>query len=282
MGDMQRENGTSIVRPDEPWDHSSSDEFFEYYAAQSASEKVRAGAVRIRALIERVHGAKGAAAELDVLDVGCNAGTQCLVWAEGGHRVVGVDINAPLVELADRRAREAGLAVDFRVGSATELPVDSGSMDVCISLVLLEHVEAWEVCLDEFARVLRPGGVLYLTTTNRLCPVQDEFNLPLYSWYPRRLKRYYEKLSVTTRPDLVNHATYPAVHWFTYYGLRRALEARGLAAIDRFDAMDVSGASPAKRLAVGLIRAIGLVRWFAQACSVTTVVVATKRSGDIE
>jgi 2-polyprenyl-6-hydroxyphenyl methylase/3-demethylubiquinone-9 3-methyltransferase len=55
------------------------------------------------------------------------------------------------------------------------------SMDVCLVPELLEHVREWRECLADFARVLRPGGVLVLTTNNKLCPVQQEFNLPLYS-----------------------------------------------------------------------------------------------------
>ncbi len=91
---------------------------------------------------------------------------------------------------------------------------------------LLEHVEDWQTCLNEAVRALRPGGALYLSTTNALNPVQDEFELPFYSWYPGFLKRHYERLAVTTRPELVNHAKYPAVHWFTFFGLKPYLRAR--------------------------------------------------------
>jgi 2-polyprenyl-6-hydroxyphenyl methylase/3-demethylubiquinone-9 3-methyltransferase len=76
---------------------------------------------------------------------------------------------------------------------------------------------------------------LYLSTTNRLCPRQQEFDLPFYSWYPAALKRRYERLSVTTRPELVNHAKYPAVNWFDYFSLRREPELRALRCLDRFD-----------------------------------------------
>jgi 2-polyprenyl-3-methyl-5-hydroxy-6-metoxy-1,4-benzoquinol methylase len=55
-------------------------------------------------------------------------------------------------------------------------------MDVCLLPELLEHVADWQSCLNEAARVLRPGGLLYLSTTNVLCPRQQEFNLPLYSF----------------------------------------------------------------------------------------------------
>ena len=82
-------------------------------------------------------------------------------------------------------------------------------------------------CVREAARVLKRGGVLYLSTTNVLCPVQEEFELPLYSGTRRPFKRRYQRLALTTRPELVNHARYPAVHWFSYYGLRDHLRGSG-------------------------------------------------------
>ena len=76
--------------------------------------------------------------------------------------------------------------------------------------------------------MLRPGGVLYLRTTNRLCPIQAEFSLPLYAWHPRSMKRYCERLAVTTRPGIANYARYPAVHWFSYFQLKEYLTQLGL------------------------------------------------------
>ena len=50
------------------------------------------------------------------------------------------------------------------VGSAETLPVKTGSVDVCLCTQVLEHVERPELVLPELARVLRPGGVLLLST----------------------------------------------------------------------------------------------------------------------
>jgi 2-polyprenyl-3-methyl-5-hydroxy-6-metoxy-1,4-benzoquinol methylase len=99
------------------------------------------------------------------------AGTQCMIRASKGHRVYGIDINEPLIELARKRAQEAGLQVLFSVGSAVRVPWPDQSMHVCLLPELLEHVVEWMACLKETARILRPGGVLFLSTTNKLCPV---------------------------------------------------------------------------------------------------------------
>jgi ubiquinone/menaquinone biosynthesis C-methylase UbiE len=138
-----------------------------------------------------------------VADVGCNAGTQSLLWAELGHRVHAVDVNQPLLELARERARNCGSEIELLLGSAVSLPFPDRSIDICLAVELLEHVEDWQSCLREFTRVLRPRGVLFMTTTNKLCPVRQEFNLPLYSWYPKGLKHYLLRVLVE------DHATKP-------------------------------------------------------------------------
>lgn len=259
------------------WDHSSSEEFFDYYAAQSVSEESMQRFLAIRRSVLRMLGPAEQGRTLDVADVGCGAGTQCQLWAELGHRVHGLDVNGPLIELGRRRAKEAGADIEFTVGSATELPWPDASMDVCLVPELLEHVSEWEACLDEFSRILRPGGALYLSTTNKLCPIQQEFELPLYSWYPAPLKRHFERLSVTTRPELVNHAKYPAVNWFSFYSLRQELRRRGVTrCADRFDVIDLEGKGTIPRLIVRFIKGSPLTRWLGHVATPSTTLIAFK------
>ncbi len=263
------------------WEHSSHRAFFEYYRDESVSPQAleRFTAIR-KKLLDTLAADRGAEPrDLDVADVGCGAGTQCMLWAELGHRVNGIDINGPLIELARRRFAEANTPARFWVGSATELPWDDASMDVCIMPELLEHVVQWRQCLDEGARILRLGGILYLTTTNRLCPIQQEFNLPLYSWYPAPLKRYCENLARTTRPGLAGYATYPAVNWFTFHQLTAELKGRGLDAADRFETIDTTGFNLPKKLLISGIRRFALLRWLALAATPATHVIAIKRVG---
>ncbi len=261
------------------FDHGSREEFFDYYAEASQSPETVRRFASIRDAALRVLARAGSRTErLDVADIGCGAGTQCLIWAEGGHRPHGLDVNEPLVSLARKRAETAGVPVDFRLGSATELPWAEASMDVCLVLELLEHVTEWAACLREFTRILRPGGVLVITTTNRLCPRQNEFRLPMYSWYPGRLKRRFERLAATTRPHLANYATYPAVNWFSFYDLRDTLAPFGFDCFDRFDAMDTTRASPAVRATVAAIRAVRALRWLGHVATQGTVLFAVRKA----
>lgn len=270
--DLDRNAGSSEIA----WDHGTHQDFFDYYAEASQSKAAEQRFRSIQTKLLRLAAQGGMPERLDVADIGCGAGTQVRMWAELGHRVHGLDVNEPLIELAKRRAQENGLEASFEVGTATSLPWADGSLDVCIMPELLEHVKDWEACLKEAARVLRAGGLLYLSTTNVLCPVQDEFNLPLYSWYPAALKRYCERLAVTTRPDIANHAKYPAVHWFSFYSLQRYLAPLGFRCLDRFDLIDGAAKPLFARLAVCLLRSLPPARFLGHVATPATFLVATK------
>ena len=262
------------VSKDGGLDTSSHQQFVDYYAKESLSESTRR---RFEAIQTRVLALAGPTTRpLNVLDIGCGAGAQCALWAASGHHVFGIDINAPLIEVARKRAQESGIAARFDVGSATDLPFETASMDVCLIPELLEHVPEWQPCLAEAVRVLRPGGILFLSTTNFLCPVQNEYRLPLYSWYPGFAKRYFEKRAVTSWPAIANYARYPAVHWFSYYQLARFLTAKGMRCHDRFAVMDAGTGSGIRRAIVGLLRHSSLLRLLGQICSTGSVVFAVK------
>lgn len=251
--------------------------FVDYYAQASTSEPTRRRFESTRRAAMALREQMGLSnAALDVVDVGCGAGAQSMLWANGGHRVFGIDISAPLIEVAQQRAEQSAPTARFAVGSATELPMADASVDVVLLSELLEHMSEWSPVVDEALRVLRPGGVLYLSTTNRLCPIQDEFNLPAYSWYPSALKKVCERKAVTTHGHWVQYASYPAVHWFSFYELRDYLDARGFTAQDRFDVMD-AGTSGLRAAVVGAVRKWAPLRFIGQVLTPYTMLVGIRR-----
>jgi len=96
------------------------------------------------------------------LDAGCGYGPFSAAAVGRGAVVVSVDIGPRLVVRAMARAGSRGLVAD-----ACQLPVRDGSFDVVISSEMLEHTRAPLEALGELARVLRPDGLLVLTTPNR-------------------------------------------------------------------------------------------------------------------
>jgi 2-polyprenyl-6-hydroxyphenyl methylase/3-demethylubiquinone-9 3-methyltransferase len=268
---------TSKDSVDSKGDTSADREFFEYYAKQSVSQGALRRFESIRGIIRRKLAERGdGLTKLKVADVGCNAGTQCVMWARDGHDVYGLDVNELLLQLARERAAEFGLEIDYTLGTAIDLPWADESMDVCLVPELLEHVADWRSCLDEFARVLKPKGILYLSTTNYLCPKQQEFRLPFYSWYPSVLKDRYERLAMSSRPELANYAKFPAVNWFSFYSLRGELSIRGMKSLDRFDLVDTETKGSLVKYALSAIRRIPPLRILGHILTPYTVIVGVK------
>jgi SAM-dependent methyltransferase len=190
-------------------------------------------------------------APLRVLDIGCGTGAWSVHWATRGCLVTGVDIDAEF--LARARLRE-GLNDErvFRtvLASATQLPPDIGHFDVVLLNSLLEHIPDWRAALREAVRVLAPGGVLVLHTTNRYHPFQAEINhFPFYPWLPVPIRDRVLAWIMKHRRDLVNYTDYPAVHWFTYPQLAQRLRNLGLEVYDRLDLMRPEQMTGLRRLA---------------------------------
>ena len=102
---------------------------------------------------------------LRVLDAGCGTGSGADVLSRAGaEEVVGVDIAPEAVTAAMERF---GSVATFRLGDLTALPFDSESFDVAIAFEVLEHIGGRPRALEELRRVLRPDGLLLLSTRNR-------------------------------------------------------------------------------------------------------------------
>jgi O-antigen biosynthesis protein len=105
---------------------------------------------------------------LRVLDVACGSGygSHHLATAGGAHAVEGVDISQDVVDHA--RATYKAPALSFRHGSILDLPFADASFDAVTCFETIEHVDDDRGALAQLRRVLRPGGVLWISTPNRL------------------------------------------------------------------------------------------------------------------
>ena len=201
-----------------------------------------------------------------VLDLACGSGPFALAWAERGAAVVGIDFDRGLLTAGRERWRAAhpspGSWVEpvWIAGDAASMPLPDGSVDVVFCNSLLEHVPDWRPVLSEMSRVLRPGGVAVVYTTNRYCPLQQEVNgFPFYSWLPGPIQRRTLAWIMEHRRDLVNWTDFPAIHWFSFPGLGRAFREAGLEPLDRLDLIARGGAGGARgAIAAAMARLPGL------------------------
>ena len=136
-----------------------------------------------------------------VIDVGTGTGAIPIRLAERRPdlRIFGVDLSAPMLARARRRAREAEAPVTFRRASARSLPYPARSFDLVLSNSLLHHLPDPVPALDEFARVLRPGGALLVRDLRR---PPDRF----IDDHIRRHGRYYRGLMKKLFADSVRAA----------------------------------------------------------------------------
>ncbi|MFB6138956.1 MAG: class I SAM-dependent methyltransferase [Halosimplex sp.] len=107
-----------------------------------------------------------------VLDAACGDGFYTERLADAGARPVGVDATPAMVERARERFADADLAVPVYEADLTDgLPVlDDESFDLVLCQLALEHVADWASVFTAFARVLRPGGRVVVSTSH---PVRD-------------------------------------------------------------------------------------------------------------
>jgi len=106
------------------------------------------------------------AAGARVLDVACGTGNTAIPMARRGVVVTGVDIAANLVVQARERAAAEGVSVTFDEGDAEELPYADASFDAVVTMFGAMFAPRPEVVAAEFARVLKPGGLLAMANWN--------------------------------------------------------------------------------------------------------------------
>lgn len=105
---------------------------------------------------------------LRLLDIGCGGGLVSEPMARLGASVTGVDASEANIKTALTHAREQGLAIDYRAGTAEGLLAGGEpAFDIVLNMEVVEHVADPSQFLRDTARLVRPGGLMIVATLNK-------------------------------------------------------------------------------------------------------------------
>lgn len=97
-----------------------------------------------------------------ILDIGCAAGRYSRALKDKGFEVVGIDLSEELLKIAKKENPD----IPFILADMRKLPFLNESFDSVCAIAVLHHLEKHDMdgALQEMRRVLKPGGILWVST----------------------------------------------------------------------------------------------------------------------
>jgi len=202
---------------------------FERYAARQKARPDDTG--RVEHLLELLNRLVDLQPPKRVVVVGCGPWPQPVkILLEKNYHVHGVE---PVESFVSSAAEYLGAEDVVLQGAAEDIPLPDASQHLALFESVLEHVDSPSMSLSELYRVLAPGGVLFLTTTNRLrfslVGRNGEYHVRYFNFLPPLVRESFVFRHLHYDPALANFTERPAVHWFSYSDLCRLGREAGFA-----------------------------------------------------
>ena len=105
--------------------------------------------------------------DLSLLDIGCGGGLLSEPMARLGAAVTGIDAAGRNIAVAALHAEGQGLSIDYRQNTAETLARAGAQYDIVLALEIVEHVADVDLFLQSCGALVKPGGLLFLSTLNR-------------------------------------------------------------------------------------------------------------------
>ena len=116
----------------------------------------------VKSMLPEVSGKK-------ILEIGAGTGRFSFLLAEMGAEVTALDISQEMLDVLQRKAKEANLSGKIsvvRADASQKIPLSDNSFDFCIAINTLSHVKNSENLLKEVCRVLKPNGIFLANYPN--------------------------------------------------------------------------------------------------------------------
>ena len=124
----------------------------------------------------------------DILDIGCGGGLVSEPLARLGATVTGIDGAADLIKVAKAHAADQDLEIAYRHALTGDLIKEKKKYDAVLALEVIEHVPDQNAFIADIAQLVRPGGLILLSTLNRT-PASFAFGIVaaeyLLGWLPQ-------------------------------------------------------------------------------------------------
>ena len=104
---------------------------------------------------------------LSLLDIGCGGGLLSEPMARLGFAVTGADAADRNIRIASGHAEKSGIGIDYRCTTAEALAEAGEAFDVVLNMEVIEHVADLRSYLDACAKLVRPGGLMFVATLNK-------------------------------------------------------------------------------------------------------------------